>query len=744
MSLFTTARSAVGVVTRHNDINIVFLLVTVIALMIIPLPTPVVDTLIGVNMALSFTILMMTMYVRTVLDFSVFPTLLLFTTLFRVGLNITTTRLILLQADAGEIIFTFGEFALGGNFVVGAVVFLILTIVQFLVIAKGAERVAEVGARFTLDAMPGKQMSIDADMRAGVIDMEEAQRRRERISQESQMYGAMDGAMKFVKGDSIAGMIIAVVNIVGGTIIGITQNGMTAGDALHTYGILTIGDGLVSQIPSLLISISAGILITRTGDSDDNVGSQIGLQIFAQPKALLMAGGLVFLFALIPGFPKPQLFTLAALLGGLGYVLKRVNETPQAPDAKEELSKSLTPTARPKSRPGAARDEFAPTVPIILDISEDMGASLDYASLNEELANLRRALYFDLGVPFPGINIRPNPGLPELSYVLNVNEIPMSRGKLEKGMVLARDTSENLSMLGVEFKLGERFLPDVEPLWVPESKAASLERVGISIMNHARILAYHLSLLLARHASSFLGMQESKYLLDKMEERAPDLVREATRLLPTQRIAEIFQRLVQEQISIRDLRSILEALIEWSPKEKDTVMLTEYVRSALSLLSTGEDKLSQAQQLLLGTLTIGASDTVTGQFLTPYLDAFHHQHPGIRLKIVSGRSAKVVSMLRSGAVDIAFASSPKDSTLETWPCFTTHSVFVAGKNYHCDFDKIYTRQEMAEFPLILLERKASSRVFLEQEFLKAGVTLTPEIELSSRQLLVTLAGIGLV
>ncbi|HIW77873.1 MAG TPA: type III secretion system export apparatus subunit SctV [Candidatus Bilophila faecipullorum] len=583
MSLFATARSTVGVVTRHNDINIVFLLVVVIALMIIPLPTPLVDTLIGANMALSFIMLMMTMYVRTVLDFSVFPTMLLFTTLFRVGLNITTTRLILLQADAGEIIYTFGEFALGGNFVVGAVVFLILTIVQFLVIAKGAERVAEVGARFTLDAMPGKQMSIDADMRAGVIDMEEAQRRRERINQESQMYGAMDGAMKFVKGDSIAGMIIAVVNIVGGTIIGVTQNGMTAGEALHTYGILTIGDGLVSQIPSLLVSISAGILITRGGDSDDNIGAQIGFQIFNQPKALLMAGGLVFLFALIPGFPKPQLFTLAALLGGLGYMLKRIKETPEAPDAKEELAKSLTPTARPKPRPGAAgaRDEFAPTVPIILDISEDMGASLDYHSLNDELANLRRALYFDLGVPFPGINIRPHPGLPELSYVLNVNEIPISRGKLEKDMVLARDSGDNLALLGVEFKKGERFLPDVDPLWVPGTKAAMLERAGISVMSHPRILAYHLSLVLARHASSFLGMQETKYLLDKMEERAPDLVREATRLLPTQRIAEIFQRLVQEQVSIRDLRSILEALIEWSPKEKDTVMLTEYVRSAL-------------------------------------------------------------------------------------------------------------------------------------------------------------------
>lgn len=583
MSLFANARSTVGVVTRHNDISIVFLLVVVIALMIIPLPTPLVDTLIGANMALSFIMLMMTMYVRTVLDFSVFPTMLLFTTLFRVGLNITTTRLILLQADAGEIIFTFGEFALGGNFVVGAVVFLILTIVQFLVIAKGAERVAEVGARFTLDAMPGKQMSIDADMRAGVIDMEEAQRRRERVSQESQMYGAMDGAMKFVKGDSIAGMIIAVVNIVGGTIIGVTQNGMTAGEALHTYGILTIGDGLVSQIPSLLVSISAGILITRSGDSEDNIGAQIGFQIFNQPKALLMAGGLVFLFALIPGFPKPQLFTLAALLGGLGYMLKRIQETPEAPDAKAELAKSLSPTARPKPRPGAAgaRDEFAPTVPIILDISEDMGASLDYQSLNDELASLRRALYFDLGVPFPGINIRPHPGLPELSYVLNVNEIPMSRGKLEKDMVLARDSGDNLALLGVEFKKGERFLPDVEPLWVPEAKAAMLERAGISVMSHPRILAYHLSLILARHASSFLGMQETKYLLDKMEERAPDLVREATRLLPTQRIAEIFQRLVQEQVSIRDLRSILEALIEWSPKEKDTVMLTEYVRSAL-------------------------------------------------------------------------------------------------------------------------------------------------------------------
>ena len=582
MTLLNYARRSVGTFTRYNDLSLVLLLLAVIAMMIMPMPTPLVDTLIGANMALSFVMLMMAMYVKTALDFSSYPTMLLFTTLFRVGLNITTTRLILLQADAGEIIYIFGEFAVGGNFVVGAVVFLILTIVQFLVIAKGAERVAEVGARFTLDAMPGKQMSIDADMRAGVIDMAEAQRRRERISQESQMYGAMDGAMKFVKGDSIAGMIIVVVNIVGGTIIGMTQHGMDASSALQLYGVLTIGDGLVSQIPSLLVSISAGILITRSGDSEQHVGAQIGGQIFSYPRALMMAGGMVFIFAMVPGFPKPQLLTLAFALLGFGYVLHSIMAQESSTDPKAALDKSLSPTVKPRTAASSTgREEFAPTIPIILDISSALGASLNYDALNSELATLRRALYFDLGVPFPGINIRPSADMPGLSYTLHVNEIPMSRGVLEKNMILVRETMENLALLNVRAKRGEDFLPDIESVWVPEEREALLIPAGITCMRHDRILAYHLSLILSRHAESFLGMQETKYLLDKMEERAPDLVREATRLMPVQRIAEIFQRLVQERISIRDLRSILEALIEWSVKEKDTVMLTEYVRGAL-------------------------------------------------------------------------------------------------------------------------------------------------------------------
>ncbi|MDR2387529.1 MAG: type III secretion system export apparatus subunit SctV [Deltaproteobacteria bacterium] len=595
MSAFSKARVAVKALTNNNDLTLVALMVAVIAMMILPLPTFLVDLLIGTNLALSFMMLMMTMYVGSPLEFSSFPTMLLFTTLFRLGLNITTTRLILLQADAGEIIFTFGEFAVGGNFIVGAVVFIIITIVQFVVIAKGAERVSEVGARFTLDAMPGKQMSIDADLRAGVITMADAQARREVVSRESQMYGAMDGAMKFVKGDSIAGLIVAAVNIVAGTIIGVTQNGLTAGESLQLYGVLTIGDGLVSQIPSLLVAISAGILVTRGGgkakaapeqagliDEDSgNVGAQIGAQIFGQPKAIMVAGALVFLFALVPGFPKPQLLTLAFILLAVGRGLKTIAQMPVEKDRKV-LSKAVQgPSAKSPRSGGPAKEEFAPVVPIILDLSHALGENLDYDSLNEELIGLRRALYFDLGVPFPGINVRPDQTLEGLSYVVEINEIPLSRGALEKGLVLVRESPENLKLFNVMAKVGPEFIPGLPSVWVKESDVALLARANIRHLDHARIISYHLSLALSRHAAFFVGLQESKRLLDKMEERAPDLVRELTRLLPVQRLAELLQRLIQERVSIRDLRSIMEALIEWAPKEKDVIMLVEHVRGAL-------------------------------------------------------------------------------------------------------------------------------------------------------------------
>jgi len=499
-----------------------------------------------------------------------------------VGLNITTTRLILLDADAGAIIDTFGEFMVGGNFVVGCAVFLILTVVQFIVITKGAERVAEVGARFTLDAMPGKQMSIDADLRAGAIDMEEAKRRRDRVANESSLYGAMDGAMKFVKGDAVAGIFIVAIEIVGGIIIGITQMGMTAGEAVERFGVLAIGDGLVSQIPSLLISISAGILITRTGgDNPEGLGGQVGMQFFSHPKALTLAGCLVALMAVIPGFPKPQLIMLGTGICGLGYMLLRMNREKPGQDHQEELSRTLAPQTAPKAARGKPGEDFAPTVPILLDISQEMSLSLSYDSLNEELLSLRRALYFDLGVPFPGINVRNNESLPALSYVLLIHEVPVTRGVLEKNMLLARESRANLEMLSLEVKETEQFLPGVPSIWVEESKGDLMAQAGISCMNHSRILAYHLSLMLTRYASEFIGLQQAKFILDRMEAVAPDLVREATRLLPVQKIAEIFQRLVRERISIRNLSAILEALVDWAGREKDIVLLTEQVRGAL-------------------------------------------------------------------------------------------------------------------------------------------------------------------
>lgn len=575
----------VGRMTRYNDIGLAFLIVAIIGLMIIPLPTVLVDGLIASNLMLAVVMLMVAIYIPSALSFSVFPSMLLFSTLFRLALNISTTRLILLKANAGEIIYTFGNFVVAGNFVVGAVIFLILTIVQFLVIAKGSERVAEVSARFTLDAMPGKQMSIDADMRAGVIDVEEARKRRSLVTKESQMYGAMDGAMKFVKGDAIAGFIVTAVNILGGIVIGITQNGMTTAEALQTYAILTIGDGLVSQIPALLISITAGIVVTRvSSEEDDNLGEQIGKQFLAQPKALLIGGALLLLFALIPGFPKPQFIVLATILGGTGFILYRKHFTPQPEDSVEDqLEKAMAPAGDSPAPRSTSRDteEFSITVPLIIDLSESVRTHVKAAQLNDEVIRLRKALYYDLGVPFPGIHLRFRNEMQQDSYTILLQEIPMSKGWLPAGKVLVREPARSLDMMGFKYETGEQFLPGAESIWVESDRTPLLDKAGMTYLTSAQVLTFHLSFLLKKHAETFIGMQETRYLLTQMDQRYSELVKEVQRIMPIQKIAEILQRLVQEQISIRNLRTILESFIEWGQKEKDSVMLTEYVRTAL-------------------------------------------------------------------------------------------------------------------------------------------------------------------
>lgn len=570
--------------TRYNDLVLAALVVAIISLMILPVPVAVLDGLLAVNLGLSVVLLMMGMYINSVLAFSTFPSLLLFTTLLRLALNITATRNILIHAYAGEVIETFGNFVAGGNLVVGVVVFLIITIVQFLVIAKGSERVAEVAARFTLDAMPGKQMSIDADMRAGVIDIDQARERRALVERENQLYGAMDGAMKFVKGDAIAGLIITAINIVGGISIGVLQKDMEVAKALQTYSLLTIGDGLVSQIPALLICMTAGVIVTRvSGEDSSALGGDIGTQILAQPKALMIGGVLLTLFALVPGFPKPQFILLGLLIGTIGFTMKKVRDA--AADASEQPltgGAAAGQKAQPRKKTDAgAGDEFSLTVPLILDVPASLEESIQPSVLNEELIRVRKALYHDLGVPFPGIHLRFNQGIKPGTYRILLQEIPVAEGQLRDGKVLVRESEDNLNVLGVTFETGKPFLPDVPTIWVNDADAERLTAAGIHCLGTPQILTHHLAYVLKRYAGDFLGLQETKFLLDNMEARYGEVVKEVQRVLPVPKIAEILQRLVQEEVSVRNLRTILQALIEWGQKEKDPVLLVEYVRSSL-------------------------------------------------------------------------------------------------------------------------------------------------------------------
>ncbi|WP_257285027.1 type III secretion system export apparatus subunit SctV [Endozoicomonas sp. SESOKO1] len=567
----------------RNDLVLAGLLVSIIGLIILPMPTPLVDFLIALNMGISTILLMTSIYLKSPLEFSSFPGVLLITTLFRLALSITTTRLILLQADAGEIVYTFGNFVVGGNLVVGIVIFLIITIVQFLVITKGSERVAEVSARFSLDGMPGKQMSIDADLRAGAIEMEEAQRRRELVTKESQLFGSMDGAMKFVKGDAIAGLIIIFVNITAGVAIG-TSNGMSGSEALQLYAILTVGDGLISQIPALLISITAGIIVTRVSNEDaKDLGNEIGTQLTDKPKALMVGGALLLGFALIPGFPTLTFMALAGAIGGGGYYLMKKVEKARTAEEDGGIPAMAAATETPseaKSRLDQ-QEEFTQTLPLIIDVPTSVQKSLNTTSLNEELLKVRKSLYMDLGVPFPGIHLRFNDAMDENTYSILLQEVPVASGYFKPGSLFVRESNEHLDMLKIPYEVGDAFLPSLDSLWVTESQQDKLERNNVNFMDSSKILTYHLAHVLKKYAEDFVGIQETRYLLEKMESTFGELIKEVQRLLPVNKITEIFQRLVSEDISIRNLRSILQSLVVWGHKEKEVVQLTEYVRSSL-------------------------------------------------------------------------------------------------------------------------------------------------------------------
>jgi type III secretion protein V len=522
-----TDRPREGLIARFSDLFLVAGIVAIVALMVLPLPLWLIDLLVAVNIASGLVLILIAVYVAGPLEFSVFPSVLLMTTLFRLALSIATTRMILLHADGGHIIATFGKLVAGGNLVVGLVVFLIITVVQFIVIAKGAERVAEVAARFSLDAMPGKQLSIDSDLRSGLIDKDEAKRRRRTLELESKLHGSLDGAMKFVKGDAIAGIVIILINLLGGLAIGVLQQDLSMSDAVHRYSILSIGEGMVAQIPALLGAMAAGLLVTRTNDdeNDRHLGDAIRKQLGAKPRVHMMAAGICLLLATVPGFP-PLVFGLLAVVFGLAGVML----TPWGRDWMAEHLPDFGPRRR-HPEPSAlktAQPRVRPSVPLLLELPQPMLADGGLA-ITRAVEAMLDELQLDQGLPLPRVALHGRLGRP--GWRLLAHEVPLSEG----------------------------------------------EQAG----NDPRQLAEQVRQALRRNASLFIGIQETSELLTRAQAELADVVKEVLRALPVQKVTEVLRRLAAEEVSIRNLRDILEALADASQREKDVQALTEMTRIAL-------------------------------------------------------------------------------------------------------------------------------------------------------------------
>ena len=581
-ALATSAPAGLG---RHTDLALAGLVVAVIVMMALPLPPWSLDILVALNIFLAVVLLLVALFIPTPLAFSTFPSVLLITTLFRISLNVATTRQILLHAHAGDIINAFGKLVVGGSLIVGIVVFLIITVVQFIVIAKGAERVAEVSARFTLDALPGKQMSIDADVRAGLISQSEAVVKRRELIQESQFYGAMDGAMKFVKGDAIAGIVIVLVNLLGGIAIGTLVMNLGFGAAVQKFSILSIGDGLVTQIPALFVSIAAGIAITRTApDNSAHLGDQIGKQLGSQPRALMLAGGVMFLFALVPGFPTFTFLGLGAAVAALSTMLsRRIRDSHEArvqlevhaaAREGEQTPMTLQVGRLPGRPPSAFRIEFG------ADLARRIGA----AELNAALARERILLREEFGIPFPGAVLEIVPGLPPQSFAVVVQDLSDSAVEFPESAVLAlaRDAA------AIDALASQPALDGVVPellapaQWVAAANAQALRQQGVELLSAADVVARTLVRVIQKNASIALGVQEAKLLVREIEWRFADLVREAQAVLPLPRIADLMAALARERVPLTDFPGLLQALVTSGPSAADSNGLYESMRLGLA------------------------------------------------------------------------------------------------------------------------------------------------------------------
>ena len=565
---------------QKTDILMGIGVIAVVAMLIIPIPTFLLDFLLSISIMLGILTLLVVMFVPRSFDFSVFPSLLLVTTVFRLALNVSSTRLILLQGAGfeGKIIRTFGEFVVGGNYVVGVLIFIILTAVQFIVITKGATRTAEVAARFTLDAMPGKQMSIDSDLSNGVITEEEARKRRGEIRREADFYGAMDGASKFVQGDVKVGIVIIIINIIGGFIIGMVMRGETFEVALRTYTLLSIGDGLVAQIPSLLITTATGIIVTRAV-SDENLGDDLANQLGQQPRALMITAGALGLSALIPGFPKLSVLMLAAGLGALGYVLNQTREE-RSEKARVEEKQAALKEHKPESVISLIQVD-----PLEVEIGYSLIPLVDPeqgGTLLDRITNIRRRSALEMGLIVPPIRIRDNMELESNSYSILIKGVEVGSGVLQVGRLMAMDSGEVAEKIeGAEFTEPAFGL---KAIWIDPEVRGTAEQRGYTVVDCPTIIATHLTEIIKRHADEILGRQEVQQLVDNIKNDYPAVINEliSERKMSLGDIQKVLQNLLRERVSIRNMVTILETLASYSEFSKDTGLLTEYVRVALS------------------------------------------------------------------------------------------------------------------------------------------------------------------
>ena len=570
--------SSGNLIQRYSDVLIAVAIVMIVIMMIIPLPTILLDILICLNITIALLVVMSAIYNVEALDLSVFPSLLLITTLFRLALNISSTRLILLDGFAGEVITAFGNFVVGGNAVVGFIVFVILVVVNFIVITKGSERVAEVSARFTLDAMPGKQMAIDADLNQGAITDAEAKRRREKVQRESDFFGAMDGASKFVKGDAIAAIVIMIINIGGGFVIGMLQRGMDASQALQTYTLLTVGEGLVAQIPALLISTATGIIVTRSA-AEGNLGSDLVKQLFNNARIFMILSGVLLFLAAMPGLPGVPFFFISALCGFIAWNLYRGQAVQQEVQQVEQKAKAKKEATTPENIVSLLQVD-----PMELEIGYSLIPLVDTGQggdLLDRIVMIRRQCALELGLVVPTIRIRDNIQIKPNAYIIKLKGIEIARGELMLDHYLAMNSGTVFEEVpGIETVEPAFGLP---ALWISENEREQAELNGYTVVDAVSVLATHLTEVIKQHADEILGRQETQNLLDNLRKTNGALVDEVVpNLLTIGEVQKVLASLLHERISIRDMGTILEVLADYGTATKDTEILTEYVRHAMA------------------------------------------------------------------------------------------------------------------------------------------------------------------